>query len=119
MMELTQEQLGKIGKQVSDGAALEEVLLNQFPDARITIIRGHDNFSCGAYTESAFFNEDQARKVMAEISQNRTSPDTYHVVTGTVKELKDGKIHDMKTGQPLYDIGRSMVYSSLQERLTE
>jgi len=119
MMELTQEQLGKIGEQVSGDVPLEEVLLNKFPGARITIIRGHDNFSCVTYTEGAFFNEDQARKPMAEISLKRTLLDTYHLVTGTVEELNDGKIHDMETGQTLYNLYRSMVYSSLQERLTE
>ncbi len=119
MMELTQEQVRKIGKQVSDGVALEDVLPSQFPDARIAVIRGYDNFSYEAYTKGAFFDQNQAEKVMAEIPPNGTLPDTYHIVTGTVKDLQDGKISDMRTRQPLDDIDRSMVYSSLQERLSE
>ncbi len=118
-MELTQEQLRKIGKQVSDGVALEELLPNQLPDARIVVIRGYDNFSNEAYTQGAFFDESQARQVMAEIPQNGTLPDTYHIVTGTVKDFMDGRISDGRTGQPLDDIDRSTIYSSLQERLSE
>lgn len=119
MMDLTQEQVRKIGKQVSEGVALEELLPNQFPDARIAVIRGYDNFSSEAYTKGAFFDENQARQVMAEIPPNGTLPDTYHIVTGTVGDLVDGRISDRRTGQPLDDIDRSMVYSSLRERLSE
>lgn len=119
MTKLTQEQVRTIGKHVSDGVALEEVLPSQFPDARIAVIRGYDNFSDEAYTKGAFFDEDQAKQVMGEIPPNGTLPDTYHVVTGTVQDLQAGNIIDMKTRLPLDDIDRSMVYSSLQERLSE
>ena len=119
MVELTKEQLRKIGEKVSGDVALEKVLLKQFPNARITIIMGHATFYCATYTEDAFFNKAQARKVMAKISSDRTPSDTYHIVTGTVEELNDGKIHDKKTGQLLYNLYRSIVYSSLQKRLTE
>ena len=121
MVELTKKQLRKIGEKVSGTDALEKVLLKKFPDARITIIMGHATFppGVGVYTEDAFFNKAQAKEAMDEISSNETPSDTYHIVTGTVEELNDGEIHDTETGQTLYNLFRSIVYSSLLERLTE
>ena len=118
-MELTKEQLGEIGKQVSKGNLLEEVLSNKFSDTRIAIIRGYDNFSYEAYTKGAFFDEAQAKEVMNNILPNGTLDlsDSYHIITGTIKDLSEGEILDRRTWQPLDNIDKRMVYDSLRERL--
>jgi len=118
-MQITKKQLQKIRKEVSKGVELEEVLQAQLPDAKIAIIRGYDNFSHEAYTKGVFFYKSQARKVMDKISPNGTLADTYHIVTGTVIDLMNGKISDKRTGQSLDEVDRIMVYDSLEERLSE
>jgi hypothetical protein len=68
--------------------SLKRILHSKFPDATIAIIRGYDNFSYEPYTQGAFFDEELAEKVMAKIPPNGTLADTYHVVTGTIKDLE-------------------------------
>jgi hypothetical protein len=115
-MELTQKQLREISEQVSDGQSLEEVL-SKFPNTTIAIIRGYDNFSYESYTKDAYFSEEQARRSMDEIKPNGSLPDTYHVVTGTILELEQGKISDRRTRRILDEIDVRMVYSHLESHL--
>ncbi len=118
-MELTQNQLRNIKEQVYNGTALDKLLSTQFPDASIAIIRGYDNFSYEAYTKEAFFNKEQAKKIEEKIKPNGTENlcDTYHIITGTVKDLNEGKISDLKTRQPLDNHDIKMIYDSLKENL--
>lgn len=120
-MELTQKQLREIEKQVSEEISLKTVLLNQFPDAKITIIRGLDTFSYEEYIEDVFFNENQAREAMVKFPLNGilTLPGIHYIVTGTVKDLENKRIYDNLTKQPLDDVDIFMVYDKLQKRLTE
>jgi hypothetical protein len=115
-MELTREQLRKVENYVSDGKSLEEVLA-KFPNATIAIIRGYDNFSYESYTKDAYFSEEKAKRNMAEIKPNGSLPDTYHVLTGTVLELDQGKISDRRIGRVLDEIDVGMVYSYLKSHL--
>ncbi len=117
MVNLTQEQLRKIQGQVSDGAELREILQNQFPDAVIYIIRGHDSFNYESYVKGAFFNEGQASQLMGKLSSNITLQNTYHVVTGTIGDLTNDRISDQKTGHALSNIDKHMIYSSLEGKL--
>jgi len=119
MPELTGSQLIMIRKQVSDGVPLEELLLSQFPDATIAIIRGFDNLSEEPYNKGAYFDERRAVEAMAEIPPNGTLPDTYHIVTCTVSDLSCRRILDMRTEDPLDEVDVSMAYASLRERLFE
>jgi len=118
MTELTQEQLRTIAEQAFNDVTL---LLNQFPDARIAVIRGHDNFSYEAYTQDVFFDEGHARQEIAKIPRNGTGElsDTYHVITGTIRDLQEGRMVDERTGKLLDDLDIRMTYSSLQKRLLD
>jgi len=98
---------------------LEKILYDQFPNATIAVIRGYNNFFDEAYTKDVFFNEDDAKTAMAEIPPGRALPDTYHLITGKVRDLNEGKISDKRTQQPLDFIERSMIYDLLQEKLTK
>lgn len=116
---LTKDQLEVIAKQASDELALALFLVKQHPQATIAVLRGYDNLRDEAYTQSAYFDEKKARKAMKAIRQNETGilSDTYHILTGTVKDLQIGKFIDKKTKQPLTKQDKHMVYASLQERL--
>lgn len=116
-MELTKEQLKSIKEQVSSGAPLEDVLLHQFPNSKISIIRGYDHFSYEAYTMGAFFGEEWAKEFMEEIPCNGTLADTYHIVTGTVNDLNEGKLNDTVTGDTLEKFDIERIYSKLKRSL--
>ena len=116
MTELTQEQLRTIAEQSFNEVT---IFLNQFPDVRITVIRGYDNLSCRSYTQGASFYEDQARQEMVEIPRNGTGElsDTYHIITGTIRDLQESRMVDGRTEKPLDDMRG--IYSSLQKRLLD
>ena len=119
-MELTEEQLREIWDSVLEGAVLSELLVTQFPHANISIIRGYDNFSDEAYTQGAFFDEEEAVDSMRKIHLNGTGDlsDSYHVLRCTVLFLEEGRIYDGRTLQSLSDISRIMIYSSLKDKLS-
>lgn len=119
MVELSQENLRKIKLDVSNGLVLDELLLTEFPDAKISVIRGYDNFSYEFYTNGAFFNQTQAEKMLSKIPKNGSLPDTYTLVTGTAKDLYDNKFLDVRSQKPFDPVDIQMVYSSLNERLNE
>ena len=121
-MELTRQQQGYLGFLISDkGVTVEDLLRELFKDSTIAIIRGWDNFSGGAYTKDAYFNEQEARKVMEEIPPNGTGDlsDSYHIVTGTINDLVTGEIRDLKTRRTMDSIDRRMVYENLRDRLVK
>ena len=114
--------LEAIRKQVLDeGIPLQQVLSEQFPFMKIAIIRGYDNFSCEAYTKGAYFDETLAREIMAKIPPNGSPKlaDNYHIITTTIKNLNQGTIFDRRTEEPLDNIDKVSIYTSLRKRLEE
>lgn len=127
-MKLAQEQLAYLrGRLVDEGARLDEVLLPRFPEATVAIIRGYDPFYRRGYVKGAYFDESQARKVMAQMlseARSRVLPDgssvpvdDHYIMTGTVMQLEQMVITDPRTQQPLTDIDVAMVYALLCESL--
>ena len=118
-MELKEEQLRKIRTRVLENSDLSELLKVEFPGTEVSIIMGYDTFSEGAYTRAAFFSEDEAIQVMTEIPSNGTEglSDSYHVMKFPILFLEEGRVSDVRTGQPLDDIDKKRIYSSLKERL--
>lgn len=123
-MELTPQQLNEIYEQVSSGSSLTEVLLNKFPDAEITVIKGYDNFSYESYVSRAYFSVSQAMKAMDELvrdgNQYKELKDTYQITIGKVADLMKLRISRGKTQEPLLDdTDKVMFYDSLLETLKE
>ena len=115
-MELKQEELQTLRTAVSGGSSLDELLRTRFPHAMVTVIRGFDQFSSEPYTEGAFFFEVQARDAMAAIPPNGSLPDTYHLLTGEVRQL--GSLVDQNTRRPLDGFDQQRVYAALLEQLS-
>ena len=116
MVELTQEQLEKIGKQFYANEPLEKIL-SKFPDATISVIRGVDNSSRVPYIQAAYFNEKRAQDHIERMESEGTVENTLYVITGTITELEQGKIIDDRTGNPINN--KDEVYDSLKKRFRE
>jgi hypothetical protein len=116
-MELSKKQLDNLKKHVGK-KSLREILLSQFPNIRISIIRGYDQFSYEEYTKGAYFSEKEAKNEMAKIPPNgypTSFSDKYHIVTGTIRDLEEGKIKD---GERFLDgIDGLMTYFHLEKNL--
>lgn len=120
-MGLTKRQQSYLGFLISDkGVIVEDLLKELFEECTIAIIRGYDNFSYESYTKDAYFDEQKAREAMRKIPSNGTGglSDSYHIVTGTIDDLRSGRIRDLRTleilGSP---IDRKMIYQRLRDKL--
>lgn len=116
-MELTKKQLSLLKRKISKGASLKKVLTTKFQNATIYVIRGFDNFSYEAYTEGAYFSKKEAFRVMDNIPPNGTLPDSYCIVSGTIKMLENGEGFDYSSSHPIDDIDKDFVYSQLEDIL--
>lgn len=74
-MELTDQQLTQLRKNVSKNTGLDEAILRMYPHAEITVMVGFNICTYRYYVESAYFRESEAKKEMApEHFLRKTTP---------------------------------------------
>ncbi|MBI4149599.1 hypothetical protein HY491_04070 [Candidatus Woesearchaeota archaeon] len=124
-MQLTEEQRRYVLFQITrEGKSLRDILLQEFPNARIAIVRGHDRFEGRRYVYRACFSEKDAAiaQLMAESSPNGSDDDisdSFYVAAGTARQLEDGGVTDPETRKPLDAIDVQLAYMYLQIHLEE
>jgi len=101
---------------------LGEILLDEYPDIDIFIVRGHDIFEDSKYIYQACFTKEEAivKKVIAESFPNGDSEgisDRFYILKGTFRDLENRKIVDPETGIPLDDVDKDRILSCLSENL--
>lgn len=101
--------------------SIEQIFLRAFPDIKIFIVRGFDEYSETAYTHSAYFVRGEAETVIRNIPSNGDGDltDTYHLITTNFDRLYHSKVYDQRTEKRLDNIDISLVYRSLCDRLKE
>ncbi len=113
-LQLSYEQLIEVKNQVVGGTAIRDVLEGNFPMAEIAIIRGYDQLAYDTYIAGAFFDKQIAQDKMAKISLKKIKPDLYHIVTGTISDLEEGKIKDLPRLRPFNECDIRRVYKELE-----
>ena len=113
-LQLSYEQLIAVKNQVAEGTAIRDALKVNFPKAKIAIIRWYDHLAYNTYIAGAFFDEQTAQDKMANIPLKRIAPDAYHIVTGTISDLEQGKIEDLQARRPFNECDLRSVYKELE-----
>ena len=112
-LQLSYRQLSGLKEQVAGGTAIRDALKGGFPNNTIAIIRGYNYKENEAYTNGAFFDEEVAEAEINEIIAKGPKPNRYHIVTGTISDLEQGKITDEFSGMPLNELDITVVYEKL------
>ena len=112
---LTRESLAELAGRISSGARLDEILVQNSPDAEIFILRRR-KLGTRPVVIAAYFNPYQAQQELRTYAQ-RESPDDVYMVSGTAADLHRGRISDPKTQQPLDDLNSLFVYLFLGKDL--
>ena len=118
-LQLSYEQLIAVKKQVAGGTAIRDALKVNFLNAKIAIIRGYDQVAYDTYIAGVFFDEQTAQDKMANIPLKRIAPDAYHIVTGTISDLEQGKIEDLPSRRPFNECDIRRVYKELEIALQD
>jgi hypothetical protein len=138
-MELMKKQLEEIGERVSSGSDLRDILVTQFPEAEISILRRYNNDSGEASTEDVFFERvvatDYVRKeILSKVTEDLSEthpflknstllritenlPESYHILGSSIRRLEEGKVRDRKTKQLLEDLDKADIYFFLEDQL--
>ena len=111
-MELTEEQLGYLYYLVlNNGNLLQGVLLEEFPEAEISLVVEYPYLGNRLNLQGAFFFEPKAREAMAALPKEIEQPPRYFysVMKGTLKRLLEGNTFG--------EIDKVLIYDSLQKNL--
>ena len=133
-MKLTEEQLSYISYQMTkERRLLKDILLEEYSQAEIVILVGHDDFDTEDpyYIKSAGFDDVRpgVDSLVTEATPNiegiyedgteRNLSDPTKTVTGTINGLEKGLIQNPFTGEPLDSIPQLIIYSNLAQALSE
>ncbi|MBI5389972.1 hypothetical protein HZB02_00610 [Candidatus Woesearchaeota archaeon] len=124
--ELTKDELKQLKNQtksITEGDTLEALMKKEYPNARITVIRGLDTFEAAdpeadaTYTKDAYFNMKQAEREQRSIPLNgdREIADRYALLVTTPLELLWAQCPFSRKQLDSYD--RSRVYENLLNHL--
>ena len=120
-MKLTKDQLSYIKWQIfQEKKELTDIFRQEYSEAEIFIIRGHDRFEDSRYNYRVVFSESEAsvEKLLADTFLNgdgdeydpRRLADRFYFITTTFRELDQGLTIDQETNKSLDDIDKEMLY---------
>lgn len=105
---------------VRDGYDLSNILMENFGDKTISIIRKYVEGSKHIIVKDVFLDEDKAMEEMSLLNSNiqaKYNRPVYYVISGSIKNLLNEKIFDEKMGVPIDEVDGMIVYNKLEEKL--
>ena len=102
----------------TEGKSLSEILVKEYPEANVYILRGHDMCSDESYNKAASFYEEDivAVHLLSESFPNGTDKeisDRFYLIQTPLIDIHTCETIDPETGQFLDGIDKTVIYSYL------